>query len=114
MSKRSSSILGTHSEVSTSLELLGHRLRAHRIAQGWTIKEMAERLFCSQNTYRAIETGKPTASIGIMANALWLFGQLDSLDHLAPLPYPTTLAKRVRKPASKFAAGAISEDERDF
>ncbi|MCB5189359.1 helix-turn-helix domain-containing protein [Methylobacillus arboreus] len=114
MSKRSNSILGTHDEVLASLALLGQRIHAHRVAQGWTIKDMAERLFCSQNTYRAIEAGKPTASIGIIANVLWLFGQIDSLNHLAPLPYPATAAKRVRKPGSQAAPGTISEDEREF
>ena len=84
------------------------------MAQGWTLGEMAERLFCSQNTYRAIESGKPTASIGIIANALWLFGQIDSLDAVASVPLQTNATTRVRKSKIKSIAGIISEDERDF
>lgn len=114
MPKHSNSIVSTNPETLKSLESLGKRVRANRVAQGWTVKEMAERLFCSQNTYRAIESGKPTASIGIIANALWLFGQIDSLDTLAPIPLQTNATTRVRKSKHKSIAGIISEDERDF
>ena len=114
MSKHSSSIVSISPETLKSLEKLGQRIRANRIAQGWTIKEMAERLFCSQNTYRAIEAGKPTTSIGIIANALWLFGQIDSLDTVAPVPLQVNAATRVRKSKHKSIAGTIGEDERDF
>ena len=114
MSKYSNSLVSTNPETLKSLEKLGQRVRANRVAQGWTVKEMAERLLCSQNTYRAIEAGKPTASIGIIANALWLFGHIDSLDAVAPIPLQTNTATRVRKSKNKSIAGIISEDERDF
>ncbi|MDI1297725.1 helix-turn-helix transcriptional regulator [Methylotenera sp.] len=114
MSKHSGSIVSTPPETLKSLEKLGQRIRANRIAQSWTVKEMAERLFCSQNTYRAIEAGKPSASIGIIANALWLFGQIDSLDSVAPVPLQTNATARVRKSKNKSIAGTIGEDERDF
>ena len=114
MSKHSSAIVSISHETLKSLESLGQRVRANRIAQDWTVKEMAERLFCSQNTYRAIEAGKPTTSIGIIANALWLFGQIDSLDAVAPVPLQTNATTRVRKSKNKSIAGTIGEDERDF
>ena len=114
MSKHSNSIMSTPPETLKSLEKLGQRIRANRIAQSWTVKEIAVRLLCSQNTYRAIEAGKPTASIGIVANTLWLFGQIDSLDAIAPIPLQTNTATRVRKSKSKPTAGIIGEDERDF
>lgn len=114
MSKQSSSIMSTNSETLKSLENLGHRVRANRIAQGWTVKEMADRLYCSQNTYRAVEAGKPTVSIGIIANALWLFGQVDSLDTVASVPLQTNATTRVRKTKIKSTAGIISEDELEF
>ena len=114
MSQHSNSIVSTPSEALKSLEKLGQRIRANRIAQGWTVKEMAERLFCSQNTYRAIEAGKPSASIGIIANVLWLFGQVDSLDAIAPVPLQANATTRVRKSKNKSIAGTIGEDERDF
>lgn len=114
MSKNSNSIISSNVETLKSLENLGLRIRANRIAQGWTVKEMADRLLCSQNTYRAIEAGKPTASIGIIANALWLFGQIDSLNSVAPVPLSAHTTTRVRKSKNKPVAGVISEDERNF
>lgn len=114
MSKNSNSITSTTPETLKSLENLGLRIRANRIAQGWTVKEMADRLLCSQNTYRAIEAGKPTASIGIIANALWLFGQIDSLNLLAPVPLSVNSTARVRKSKTTSTPGIISDDERNF
>ena len=114
MPKNSNSIISANPETLKSLESLGLRMRANRVAQGWTIKDMADRLFCSQNTYRAIEAGKPTASIGIIANALWLFGQIDSLNALAPVPLSANSTIRVRKSKTKPTAGVISDDERNF
>ena len=114
MSRNTNSIVSSSPEALKSLEKLGQRMRANRVAQGWTVKDMASRLFCSQNTYRSIEAGKPTASIGIIANALWLFGHIDSIDAVAPVPINKSAAVRVRKQNKKNEAGVISEDERDF
>lgn len=114
MAKKTNSIVSTSPETLKSLENLGLRIRANRVAQGWTVKDMASRLFCSQNTYRSIESGKPTSSIGIIANALWLFGQIDSIDAVAPVPINAGAMIRVRKMLKKNEPGVISEDERDF
>ncbi len=114
MPKRTNSIISASPEVLNAIHSLGLRIRANRIAQAWTVKEMAGRLFCSQNTYRSIESGKLTSSVGIIANALWLFGQIDSLDAVAPLPINLSATTRVRKQNKKPSAGMISEDERDF
>ncbi len=113
MSKQSGAIKGLHPEALESLEHLGQRIRAQRIACGWTIKQMAERLYCSQNTYRSIEMGKPTASIGVMASSLWLFGQLDSLNTVAPIPIEAVTIKRVRTRKNMGQGHLISEAERD-
>lgn len=114
MSKKTNSIISANPETLKSLETLGQRIRANRIAQGWTIKDMAARLFCSENTYKSIEAGKPSVSIGIIANALWLFGQIDSIDGVAPIPINPSSNVRVRKQLKGKDAGVISEDERDF
>jgi len=114
MSKNTSSIVSVHPEALQALEKLGLRIRANRIAQGWTVKDMASRLFCSQNTYRAIEAGKPTSSVGVIANALWLFGLIDSIDAIAPIPANAVSIQRVRAAKKGVIAGVISEDERDF
>jgi transcriptional regulator with XRE-family HTH domain len=114
MSKKSISLISLNPEALKSLEKLGLRIRANRVAQGWTIKDMANRLFCSENTYKAIEAGKPTSSIGIIVNALWLFGQIDSIDAIAPVQINPDKIIRVRKQSKTNDAGVISESERDF
>jgi transcriptional regulator with XRE-family HTH domain len=114
MSKKTNALVSTNPEALKSLEKLGLRIRANRIAQNRTVKEMSERLFCSQNTYRAIEAGKPTASIGLIVNTLWLLGNLDSLDELAPTPLNSGPAPRARRKKRADIPGVISEDDRDF
>jgi transcriptional regulator with XRE-family HTH domain len=114
MTKKTNSIISTNEEVLISLENLGLRLRANRVALGWTIQDMASRLLCSQNTYRAIEAGKPSASIGIITNALWLLGQLDTLDFVAPAPANAKSNARARKKTGAIDSPLISEEERDF
>ena len=114
MTKYSNSLQASNLEVQESLESLGQRLRANRIVLGWTIKNTAARLLCSQNTYRAIEAGRPTASIGIIVNALWLFGQIDSLNTLAPVPLNIRGVKRVRNSNKNQGNNLIRESERDF
>jgi hypothetical protein len=117
MTKYSNSLQASNLEVKESLENLGQRLRANRIASyrlGWTIKDTVARIFCSQNTYRSIEAGRPTTSIGIIANALWLFGQIDSINTLAPVPLNIRGVKRVRNPNKNSGNSLISESERDF
>ena len=114
ITKYSNSLQASNLEVKESLENLGQRLRANRIVLGWTIKDTAARLLCSQNTYRSIEAGRPTTSIGIIANALWLFGQIDSLNRLAPVPINIRGIKRVRNPNKNSGKSLISESERDF
>lgn len=114
MTRHLKSIVSMHPDALSALIQLGYRIRANRVAQGWTVKEMAERLFCSVNTYRAIEAGKPSASIGVMVNVLWLFGQIDTLDCVAPAPIIGMNARRARKSKSQLGAGMIVEAERDF
>jgi transcriptional regulator with XRE-family HTH domain len=114
MTKYSNSLQASNLEVKESLENLGQRLRANRIVLGWTIKDTAARILCSQNTYRSIEAGRPTTSIGIIANALWLFGQIDSLNRLAPVPINIRGIKRVRNPNKNSGKSLISESELDF
>ncbi|MDQ0569547.1 transcriptional regulator with XRE-family HTH domain [Variovorax paradoxus] len=114
MSRSSLSLSALPSQTALPLERLGQRLRAHRVHRGWTIAEMAERLLCSSNTLRALESGKPGTSIGLLAHALWLLGEIDSLDGVAPAPAGLAARRRVRRSASQGAPGEIAEDERDF
>jgi DNA-binding XRE family transcriptional regulator len=97
-----------------ALNHLGQRLRAHRVQQSWTVAEMAERLLCSPTTWRALESGKPGTSIGLLVHALWLFGQVDTLDAVAPTPPALAANRRVRRSRGQSAPGVISDAERDF
>ena len=58
--------------------------------------------------------GKPTASLGVIASALWLFGQIDTLNSVAPIPIEAITVKRVRSLKNKGPGRLISEAERDF
>ncbi len=118
MSKNSTSLHGLPPVALDMLVQLGQRLRAHRQLQQWTLDEMAQRLFCSPTTCRALESGKPGTSVGVLAHALWLLGQLDSLNNLAPLTssFAATLTtgRRVRRRAATSQPGTIAEHDRDF
>ena len=114
MPKKKNALIGMHPEAVKTLEKLGHRLRANRIAQGCTVQQMADRLFFSPNTYRVMEAGKPSSSVGIIVSALWLFEQIDTLDLVAPIPIQAISVRRVRKPNKMFGVGLITEEERDF
>ena len=99
-------------EATLSLEQLGSRLRACRIDRNITIAQMAEKMLCSVNTYRDLEAGKPSASLGNFATALWLLGQLESLNLVAPVP--ASLADGRRAKRSRSSGTAISHKELDF
>ncbi|MCX9154993.1 helix-turn-helix domain-containing protein [Niveibacterium sp. 24ML] len=114
MPRTSRAIAALPTEAAAKLIRLGERLRAHRTLSRWTVQEMAARIFCSPGTYRALEAGKPTTSTGVLMNALWLLGQADTLDAVAPAPAALAAGRRVRRKAGTSAPGVISEDERDF
>jgi len=118
MSKASNTLRGLPPDALAVLTQMGQRLRAYRQQQQWTLNEMAQRLFCSPTTCRALESGKPGTSIGVLAHALWLLGQLDSLTSVAPLSSDfaatITAGRRVRRRALASQPGTISEIERDF
>lgn len=118
MAKSSNALRGLPPAALSVLVQLGQRLRAYRQQQQWTINEMAERLFCSPTTCRALESGKPGTSVGVLVHALWLLGQLDSLNSVAPLSSDfaaaLTTGRRVRRRAETSQPGAISEHERNF
>jgi transcriptional regulator with XRE-family HTH domain len=84
-------------EARLAMEALGNRLRANRIDQNLTIAQMAEKMLCAINTYRDLEAGKPTASLGNFANALWLLGQLETLKGVAPVPATLAAGRRAKR-----------------
>lgn len=112
MSKSSLSLSVLPEPAQAALVRLGARLRAHRVQRGWTVANMAERMLCAPTTWRAVESGKAGASIGLWVHALWLFGELDALDAVAPAPAALAANKRVRR--ARRQPGVVGEDERDF
>ena len=109
--KSSAGLSSTPPEVLESLSNLGARLRACRIERGFSLNDMASRMFCAINTYRALEAGKPTSSVGSLCNALWLLGQLEGIDQLAPV---SLALSRVRCGKRKSGRGKMSEYDLNF
>lgn len=99
-------------EAMLALVQLGARLRACRIERNITIAQMAEKMLCSINTYRDLEAGKSSASVGNFATALWLLGQLESLNLVAPVP--ASLADGRRAKPSRSSGTTMSPKELDF
>lgn len=104
MTRSSAGLSAIPREVLESLDRLGARLRACRIERGFSLSEMAGRMFCSVNTYRALEAGKPTSSLGNLCNALWLLGQIDGIDRLAPVPAALAGARSGRRKSGRAKA----------
>lgn len=112
MARSTNSLIALPPEAFAMLKNLGLRLRARRLAQNMTLEQAAERLLCSPTTYRALESGKPTVSLGLLAHALWLFGRLEDMEQLSPLDIGMLGNKRSQR-ARPLVKG-IGNDERDF
>jgi transcriptional regulator with XRE-family HTH domain len=112
MSRSSNSLLCLPPESVEQLQQLGLRLRARRLAQGMTVEQAAERLLCSPTTYRGLETGRPSVSLGLLVHALWLFGVPEGLEQVCPLDIGMILDKRAKR--ARTANRGIRDDERDF
>lgn len=112
MSRATNSIVSLPEESLLALKELGLRLRAQRLAQNMTVEQFAERLLCSPTTCRALESGKPTVSLGLLAQALWLFGRTDDLAQLSPLDL--SLLDQPRRRRARPVTRGIRDDERDF
>lgn len=110
MSKSSLGFSSAPPEVIESLANLGARLRASRIERGFSLSDMASRMFCSINTYRALEAGRPTSSLGNLCNALWLLGHLEGVDRLAPVPAELAGMRSGKRKSSRGKAGAHDLD----
>lgn len=111
MTRSSRSLSTLPPDAVAALGELGQRLRAQRLAQNQTIEQTAARLLCSPSTYRALENGQPTVSLGLLVHALWLFGRLEGMEQVCALELSMLGKQRVR--ASTRTQG-ISDDERNF
>ena len=70
-------------EPAAQLKTLGGRIRIARKRRGQTLRELAGRARIAPNTLLAIERGKPTVSVGVLATVLWLLGLSDGIASLA-------------------------------
>lgn len=61
------------------IALLGRRLRLARLRRRLSQVEMAERIGVHRLTYRALEAGTPSASLGVLQRALAVLGYPDRL-----------------------------------
>lgn len=112
MPRSTNSITALPEEPHSALKNLGLRLRAQRLAHNMTVEQLSERLLCSPTTYRALESGKPTVSLGLLAHALWLFDKTEELDKLFPLEIGMLGNRRSQR--ARPATKGISDDERNF
>jgi hypothetical protein len=101
MSKQSLGAVAAPKEVTDALLRLGQRLHACRIQRNWSHRDMAERMLCSINTYRALEAGRPGSGVGNLVLALWLLGQLDGIDNLARVPAELASGRRAGRNRSR-------------
>ncbi len=52
--------------------------------------------------------------MGLLMHALWLYGQLDSIGAVAPIPPALVAHRRVRRGRGQAGRGRIQDEERDF
>lgn len=106
------SALPTPLPVRKALKKLGSDIKEARIRRRIPTTLMAERMGASRNTLKAIEEGKPGASIGMYATAIYILGMLDRIRDLADIAYDSVgqalssenLPKRVYLPRKKSNA----------
>lgn len=112
MPRSSNSLVTLPPAPAEALKQLGQRLRARRLADNSTVEQAAERLLCSPTTYRNLEAGRPTVSLGLLVHALWLFGALESMDGVCPLDM--AMLGHGRRQRARPVAPGIHDDERNF
>jgi transcriptional regulator with XRE-family HTH domain len=77
------------------LQLLAARLRTARKQRGWTQERLARAASIGLSTVRAIEKGEAATAIGNYLAVLWALDLDSSIDGLASLQRPTSLAEPV-------------------
>ena len=105
--------------VQLPLVTLGQHIKHARQSRGWTVAEAAARIVVAPATYKRIEAGDPSVSVGSWATALFQLQMLDQVvaaaapqnDALGTALRATKSIKRVRKSkAEKVSTG----DDYDF
>jgi transcriptional regulator with XRE-family HTH domain len=83
MTKRSIGRTSLSAPARSALAQLGADLALARARRSLSLRDAAARLFVSVNTLRHLEAGKPGVGLGVLTNALMLYGMLDRLRTLA-------------------------------
>ena len=83
MTKRSIGRTSLTDSAHSALTQLGADLALARARRSLSLRDAAARLFVSVNTLRNLEAGKPGVGLGVLTNALMLYGMLDRLRTLA-------------------------------
>lgn len=95
----------TSSEVLRALVEIGNDIRVARTRRRQTAREMADRIGVSIPTWRRLERGDPSVSLGAFASSLWALGLLEKIgdsispanDSLGAAIELARMPKRVRK-----------------
>lgn len=96
--------------LSLPLQQLGRHLRAARQGRGWTVAEAAARAVISPATYKRMEAGDPSVSMGAWAAVLFQLRLLDAvIAATAPAMDEVGEALRARK-AVKRVRSAVGKD----
>lgn len=83
MSKRSLGRTSLTVPAQTALARLGADLALARTRRSLSLRDAAARLFVSVNTLRHLEAGYPGVGLGVLTNAMLLYGMLDRIGSLA-------------------------------
>lgn len=83
MTKKSLGRTSLTGPAHSALARLGADLALARARRDLSLRDAAARLFVSVNTLRHLEAGKPGVGLGVLTNALMLYGMLDRLRTLA-------------------------------
>ncbi|WP_028314517.1 helix-turn-helix domain-containing protein [Desulfatibacillum aliphaticivorans] len=62
-----------------NIQTLGERIRIARKRRGWTMEQMASKMYVSRLTLARLEKGEPGVSLAVLASALWVLGLEDDL-----------------------------------
>ncbi len=87
--------------VQNFTEELGYRISVARRVQGLTQSQLAKKSQTSLTTYKRIEKGDMTASIGTILSILYSLGELESCEGILSSIEgikPEELPQRIRKP----------------
>lgn len=101
--------------VARALKKLGHDLALARRRRRFTQESMAERLQTSVSTLRRLEKGDSRISVGLVAQALFVLGELEKInglldtanDEIGLSLMNEQLPQRIRSKGGKPPTGAL-------